>query len=260
MLKTNVKYYPIKAHLQRILCLWVGGLSFVGCNPTILEEDEPAERPACQFRLQVFPPSGQEAQPTTVLIFDASGKCQKRLTLSADAQAGEYTLPQGQYRLAALSATDYYQLPATFTAESEVSLAEGLLPRQPLMMGQADVNLASSTATAYLPLSPVTATLSLHIEHVPDEAQQVSVTLDKLYTRVSLAGDYLQPTSLTVPCCRQDLVWRADSLCLFPAQADHTVLTLQVTLPDEVQHYGYNLPMRLEACHAYQVQLDLNHT
>ena len=76
MLKTNVMYYLIKAHLQRILCLWVGGLSFVGCNPTILEEDEPKERPVCQFRLQVFPPSGQEAQPTTVLIFDASGKCQ----------------------------------------------------------------------------------------------------------------------------------------------------------------------------------------
>ena len=169
-------------------------------------------------------------------------------------------MPQGQYRLAALSGTDYYQLPATFTAESEVSLAEGLLPRQPLMMGQADVNLASTTATAYLPLSPVTATLSLHIEHVPNEAQQVSVTLDKLYTRVTLAGDYLQPASLTVPCCRQDLEWQADSLCLFPAQADHTVLTLQVTLPEEVQHYGYNLPMRLETGHAYQVQLDLNHT
>ena len=259
----NVKarsYHQIQAHLLRSLCLWVGGLSFVGCDPTMEEMDEPEERPTCQLRLQVFPPSAQEAQTTTLLIFDPSGKCLKNITLSAHERTAEYTLPQGQYRLAALGETDYYHLPTTWNAESEVSLAEGLLPRRPLLMGQADVTLSSTTASAYLPLLPVTANLSLQIEHVPEEAQSVQVTLDRLYSQVTLAGDYLQPTTLTVPCRREDLTWRADSLSLFPAQGDHTVLTLSVTLPQEEQHYGYNLPLRLEAGHNYQVQLDLNST
>ena len=208
----------------------------------------------CDLLITVFSQTDTPPYPVSIQIYDEEGNQYREQALTSDKPQLEISLRYGNYRLVALSGTSYYKLPEHMNLESTITYGD-LLPQRPLLMGQADITLASPSATASLQLDNMTARIDLNVEEVDSRAKSVKVSLANLYSAMNIGGGYEEPTTIVVPCQHQNQLWQAGPYYLLPSQKNNTIISLEVQTPDATMFYGYNLPYALQPSGKYQLTL-----
>ena len=207
----------------------------------------------CQLQVAVLSSSAEVQYPVNLLVFDAEGRRMDDCALTEQQPTATLSLSRGSYRLVALSGTSCYLLPASYNLDSEITYSSQYLPEQPLMMGEADVTLASASAKACLQMVPQTAEVYVAATGLPYNTRQVQLTISSLYTSVSMQGSFGQPQSQNFTCTKAGSRWMAGPYCLFPAYGTNTVVSMEVVRTDSTLYYGYTLPYPILAGYSYEL-------
>lgn len=209
---------------------------------------------SCELLISLFSNSNYEQYPVCLLLFDNNGNRLKSCTLKEeDGNAVSISLNRDTYRVVALSGTSYYSIPSSFTLESLINLPTFSLPQQPLLMGQADITLASEKVRVNLQMLPQTTELSITAPSLPQQTRQVNVSLGKVYTSIDMQGQWQNAQTLSFPCQKHNSVWTAEGCYIFPTKGSSTVVTMEVIRPDSTLYYGYTLPYQLQPGFRYEL-------
>lgn len=227
------------------------------CLDPITESDEKKSKndKSCDLQISVFSQAATTPYPVAIQIYDDNGNKCREQALTADQAQVKLSLPYGNYRLVAISGTSYYKMPLHLNLDSELSYETDNLPLLPLLMGQADIMLASPSATANLQLDNQTSAVTIRATDINPKARSVKVSLSGLYSTITLGGSLENPQPVTLSCHRQDQTWMAGPYYLLPSQKNNTVVSMEVQLPDTTLFYGYNLQYGLQAGDSYQLNL-----
>lgn len=251
----KLNYRP---HVLAMMAVLIGAFSLTACyQPIDGESEENSHKQSDKssvLKVSLFSAPSLSTYPANLLVFDASGKRVKDYTLTETTPTATMQLNRGYYRLVALTGTSYYQLPSVFELESVISFADESLPQETLLLGEADITLASDMSVAQLQLSTQTASISFTTSQLPSTTRRVRVSLSRLYSELSLQGGFQGPRSYLLDCSCRNNRWFTEPVHLFPAHGTNTVVSIEIQRNDSNITLGYNVPFPLEAGHAYEMQ------
>lgn len=234
---------------------------FAGCYDPIEDNNQSEDNTGgdqsgntTQLSVSLFTSSSAGLYPAVLLVFDETGDRIQDAILTEETPTATLTLNRGKYRLAALSGTSQYTFPKQYSLESVISVPDAGYSSQPLLMGQAELTLSAASVTARLQMKVQTASISLQIDSLPSDAQQVQAVFSDIYTGINLRGSYSQTQSVTFDCQPQNGSWQTGELFIFPSAGNNAVISIACQTPDSTLCYCYNLTYPLLAGYAYQIR------
>lgn len=244
---------PVSAVTSGLMALFL----LVGCYSNSEASDvEPAARRTLNVATRA---TVDIPYPVRLFAFDAAtGRVATSATLAdATTETVQITLPEGQYHLAALAGMEECVVPEVLTQTDLITLPAAKTLAQPLMLGGADVTIASDVSIE-VTLSYAVAAVTLSLSNLPDDISAVSVTLSSLYDAVDFAGDYSGRTSATVACTEQDgRQWLAPTFYVLPCCGSSLTLSVALTTAAGKQTvYSYVCSTPLEAGVPYEISGD----
>ncbi|MCR5360422.1 MAG: FimB/Mfa2 family fimbrial subunit [Bacteroidales bacterium] len=214
-------------------------------------ETTTASSETCQLSVRIISSDDDDADvlsPIHLFAFDASGRVAAQSIMADASQPEQMTLTRGQYHLTAICGADELQL-SRVAAASDTILIAGTSSTEPLLMGMADVTLASTQATASLCLARQTAEVTLLPIALSTTDASANVTLSALYTTIDMNGGMQAPKPVTLPCYAENATYH-----LLPSFGTSLVVSLEVTADgDAPQTYGYVLQEQLRAGGRYEI-------
>lgn len=192
------------------------------------------------------------ADAPRLLIFDATGSPCRDFTLANATADTTLTLDCGRYRLVALTGSEGFAWTGALEASAKLTYTDPL-PTRPLMMGMADVTLASPRAIATLMLTTQTAQVILPPVSLGQETAAASVTLSPLHTAIDLNGARTSADIVTLPYHYDNGQWRSDAVHLLPSAGNSLVVSLEVVADDATRTYGYVVAEKLAAGGTYEI-------
>lgn len=226
-----------------------GMMTLCSCGKEVINENS-MER---NSRLTVLTRSDGEgseaaiALPVRLYVFNEEGDCIGTQVREAAETPIEMELPKGTYDIVAIGGADEdrLQLPSQENAEmtSVISLRQGQTLGD-LMTAHSNITLASeSNNTLSLIMErKVCQIVSVAIHNVPEDAEEVSVSISPLYESILLNGSYHgENGTYTFPLKKQDgtNTWKEDSsdLFLLPSVGNATI---SVSIGDSTYSYDCN--------------------
>ncbi len=241
--------------LQLLCCL--------GCTPLLLsscyqpEEEKEETVTDCQWTLSVVAPIGLNKYPAYLFIFDTEGQPQSHLTLSEQHPRRSISLPYGTYHIVALSGTQGYTVPPTWTLQSVIQMTTDVLPNAPLLMGQADVTLGAPTASTHLQLKSQAAAVSVQVDSLSAETERVRVSLAPCYTTIDLESNYAAADEIPITLQPDGDQWQSPTCYLFPSPPSSLRLHLEVERTDSSAHYDFDFTESLRTSKEYLFKFTL---
>lgn len=231
-------------------------LLLAACVNHIAEEEEALSGECHEVRITTRAGGENLPYPVSVYAFAPDGACVAQQTVTKATDALKLSLPSGTYHLVALAGTDDYTLPEPMTFTSAITLKAGkTAASSALMMGSADITLATTGTTADITLSYRVARISLALSDVPAGTTAVSVNFSPFHTALLANGSYDGANQTgTVICSKSTATngWKADDCYLFPGSAQQTVISITLTDADKKTNtYGYTCPNPLLAATPY---------
>ena len=211
-----------------------------------------AEAEPCQLTIRLTTATDVAGEPR-LLIFDAGGTLREDFTLANVTADTTLTLDGGRYRLVALTGGDNLDVTEGALTASAMFTIGDALPTQPLMMGVANVTLASPRAIATLHLTPQTAQVVLPPVTLGQETVAANVTLSPLYTAIDLCGATASADIVTLPYRYDNGQWRSDTVHLLPSATNSLIVSLEIVANDATRTYGYLVQERLMAGGEYSI-------
>lgn len=240
-------------------------LLLAACVNHIAEEEE-AVISGERHKVRITTRAGVESlpYPVSVYAFAPYGACIAQQTVAATTDALNFSLPTGAYHLVALAGTDDYTLPDPITLTSAITLKpEKATASSALMMGSADITLATADMATTITLSYRVARLSLALSDVPEGTTSVSVSFSPLNTTLLINGNYGGTDQTSIVTCSKTTatnVWKADNFYLFPGSGQQTVISITLTDAEgKVNTYGYTYNKPLLAATPYSLSGSYQH-
>lgn len=207
--------------------------------------------------------------PMTLYAFSESGECVKSQTFEGSDEDVRLDLPSGKYRIVAVAGyTKGYVLPSVKSWDDEITLLADEAPETPMMIGMADVELASEAENKLeMLLSYSVAALDVSLSGIPSGVTEVGVTVSPFYASMNLRGEYkASDYSLNMVCVLDTAGrWTSPLRYVFPGSGEETVFSITFKMEDETKAtYGYvwkeapkaNQPYHLNGSYAGILTLD----
>ncbi len=235
---------------------------FAACGSYKIEsEDDPSNTPTdnteSEYSLSLQIQSTDNARinyPLSIFVFDAENECVHTESLSKNTTECLMRLGKGKYTLIAFSGLEGNSLnrPLQFTPTSYLSFADSLYTSTPLQNGKASVYLNQNT-TAVLTLSYLVSAVQFSFSGIPSTAKSVEAKISPVSSALTFEGDYRNDQRETTIACRKNgTLWSSPEVYILPCVGSQTRLTVQVSLPERNEAYGYTYPDALKAGFPYR--------
>lgn len=234
-----------------LLLLWAS------CGEYTPEEEQEAEENHTEtYTLQLNWQSENNSKlhyPLSVYVFDVSNNCILQESIPSAYADFSASLTKGKYTLSVFSALsgDDFIFPLEMIPDSYITLKNGNCCILPLQMGQARVNLSQSTLVN-LTLSYMVSALHFSFNLIPEEAEEVQVTVSPISSAISFIGNYRNDAQeCMIECRKEGHVWKAGPVYVFPCKDTKTHLSVRVRMPEEDEVYGYTYEASLKPGYPY---------
>lgn len=137
--------------------------------------------------------------------------------------------------------------PATSPYSASTSSAAGIAPErsplaQPLMRGEAEIDVEKKRSTVEIVLSHATSAVEFRLQQVPTPVKQVRITLANVYSTITWGGQYAASTPVTLIAQRgTDGTWGTGIRYVFPSVGDNITATLTFVDETQEQNFAYRL-------------------
>lgn len=180
--------------------------------------------------------TGQEhpEYPIRVLAFRTSdGRLAGEQTLADADESLSMSLPEGTYNLFVFAGVHGYDFPEKIErTDQEVLLTDGFTQAGALMYGCSYVNLQEGDITVSIQMNYQVCELSCTLQDVPEDVQQVELTVSPVYKSLTLNGEFSDSGgSATIPAIPTDQagVWQIPLTYLWGTAGSQTVLSVKMT-------------------------------
>lgn len=185
--------------------------------------------------------------PLTLIAFDkASAEIVSHTKQNSAANTISLNLPKGTYKFIAISGIELPDNIDGLTLEDIMEMSDGYT-ETPLIMGSADTNIKSDASVNISMYNVVTA-LSFNLSEIPDNIENVDITLSDLYSSINFNGEYANAIPVTIACVKNNDKWITPTVYTFPSPNKKVVLSITMTdKNDNTQTYGYTYNSAIEA-------------
>lgn len=172
--------------------------------------------------------------PIRVFAFRASdGRLAGEQTLADADEPLSIGLPEGAYNLFVIAGVNGYVLSEKIEkADQKITLENGFTQTGALMHGCSYVNLQEDDITVSIQMNYQVCELSCTLQDVPEDVQQVELTVSPVYKSLTLNGEFSDGGgSATIPASPTDQtgVWQIPSAYLWGTAGSQTVLSVKMT-------------------------------
>ncbi len=185
--------------------------------------------------------------PLTFIAFDKETENMVSFTEQESASNNvSLNLPKGEYRFVVISGLYLPDELKELALSNVIEMSEGF-SETPLMMGSADINLKSD-ANVNIAMYNVVTALSFRLWDIPDNIEDVEITISVLYSYISFDGEYDYSTPVTLLCTKNGEEWVTPVVYTFPSPDKRLVLSITMTdSKGNSQTYGYTYNSAIEA-------------
>lgn len=232
-------------------------LLLIASCQTIELPDEEAKNSSKKQKVNILLRSHtNEALPSPLAVYalDANGTLRATQTLNDASGKLSLSLPAGQYSIVALAGHGIYGLnDFPVNGKSQLRPAQNNVATQPLMRGEAALEVGDRKAHVSLTLHYAVASINLRLTGIPSKVSQVKIRLDQQYEQLSLLGQYSGSASSTLMAQRSsDGSWEVPATYLFPASTSSSVLTLSLVEAEQTRNFSFTLSQKLKAATPYR--------
>ncbi|MCM1080053.1 MAG: FimB/Mfa2 family fimbrial subunit [Bacteroidales bacterium] len=189
--------------------------------------------------------------PVLIYAFDEVGICRASAVIADDTEnATTLKLPQGTYRLTAISLPDSYSFTdGDMSRSSPLQMPACGYARTPFSTGNADIIVTSSTSQSVsIRMGYRQSAVNVTLINTPANITAMDVSLSTPYSTMSLDGIYADVRSVTVPCVKSGDSWKTETFYIMPTRPSQTVLTMHLSFDDgSSESYSYTYNATLEA-------------
>ena len=245
---------PIICHFLLIILLTACGSYKVETED---EPDAPASESDTEYSLSLQIQSTDNARinyPLSIFVFNSENECVQSESLYTNTTDYQTRLKKGKYTVIAFSGLEGNSLnrPLQFTPMSYLSFADSLHTSTPLQNGKASVYLNQNT-TASLTLSYRVSAVQFSFNGIPSTAKAVEAKISPVSSALTFEGDYRNDQRETTIACRKNgTLWTSPEVYILPCASSQTHLTVQVSLSEKNEVYGYTYPDALKAGFPYR--------
>lgn len=246
----------MKHAIHFLLLLFMSGVG-VSCGGIDLpDESEVSQQKQYSLSVTTRTLTGEGLNyPLTVAAFNGEGRSVAQQIITSAETPFNLSLPQGTYRLVAMSGMDA----CVASAAEQPTLNDFFSLPEPhhcadksLMRGEASTTLTKGKAKVNILMANVMASIKIELSNVPQDVTAVSVRLNPVYTRLSWGNLYAEPKGATLVCHKTETgAWATNTQYVFPGSGNHTALTLTFANDTETRDYGYTLAIPLKAATPY---------
>lgn len=221
-------------------------LLFTSCEQIDIEDIENEILETSNVKLTTRAETGI-IYPLTIMAFDKETENMVSLIEQKSASNSiTLNLPKGEYRFVAVSGLSFPEDLDELALSNVIEMSEGF-SESPLMMGSANINLKSDASVNISMYNVVTA-LSFRLWDIPDNIEDVEITLSDLYSYISFDGEYDYSTPVTLFCSKNGKEWTTPVVYTFPSPDKRLVLSITLTDSNgNSQTYGYTYNSAIEA-------------
>lgn len=228
-----------------------------GCGSYQIEEDAETSEAVGPYEMDVTLSNPQfftSLYPLQLYLFDRKGDVVWSKEIQAQTEWPVLSQPVGDYvfmAVSGLSSTDYLP-PMALNSRQWLTFSRGNYACTPLVMGKNEVQLENPIKVS-VSLSYVVAALYFSFGGVPDEAVSVEARISPVSSGITLGGDWNNDGQFASVACEKDNgVWKAGPIYVFPSESSRTHLSLSVKTSTEETVYGYFFSYPLEAGRPYR--------
>lgn len=183
--------------------------ALTACSHDVFDE---SQYMAHVVRLNAVSLDGELEYPITLYAYGQSGMMEKQTTLESAADDASFELLSGEHTVAAVSGS--------------MDFTKGYTD-SPLMIGKQVVEMGKEDQTVALVLKYAVAQVDFTLTDVPENVENVSVTLKPLYGNVSPLAEYSGTATVELSCNKyDDGTWRTDTVYVLPTAGESTEITI----------------------------------
>ena len=172
--------------------------------------------------------------PLTLYVFSTDGDCLETLLIEEKDEVVQFRLPEGHYRVVAMSACkDSYSVSTVSSWDNVIRMSDEGGAKIPLLMGNADVTMDSDTkGKLEIVLSNAVTAIDVSLSNVPADVVSVVITMSPFYSSVNLKGEYVDSDySWRLPCSLDtNNRWSTKTCYLFPGSGKEIVLSIWLSI------------------------------
>lgn len=234
------------------ILLWMGSYVLSSCQAVSFPEEEYPD--SSENKLTVFTRSTNQeiSYPIQVFAFDQAGGCVDSQLLTSNQESLQLHLPEGKFRIVALSGHAEDDLPAHPVLSTAIAWPTANYRTDPLSMGAADVQMGNSSQTLNVMMAHRVARLQVTLKHVPAAVTAVELLVSSPYSCINLQGEESDPRTATISCFRDGSDWSTGTFYLLPT-SQSAVMTIRLTTDQGVDAFGYTYSGALLANTPYNI-------
>ncbi len=205
------------------------------------------------LRITTRSSTGEIEYPVLVLAYDVDGNKSAQQILTSDEDKIKMNLPEGSYRVSAITGYQSYVEPKDYSSsDAVISMPSSGFATSPLFVGSADVVLGDKPSTVEVVMSIRSASLDISLKDLPETVEAVNVAIARQYGAYGMDGKYSSSTIARVDCRKnEDGAWSSGLMYVLPGADTQTVLTITITDNDQQYSYGYTVNEPLAASIPY---------
>lgn len=228
-----------------------------GCGSYQIEEEAETSEEVGPYEMDVTLSNPQlftSLYPLRLYLFDRNGEVVWQEDVQSQAEWSVQSQPAGDYVLVAvsgLSSADYLP-PMALNSRQWLTFSQGNHAQTPLIIGKNEIQLKNPVKVS-VSLSYMVAALYFSFGGVPDEAVSVEARISPVSSGITLDGNWNNDGQFASVACKKDNgVWKAGPVYVFPSESSRTHLSLSVKTSTEETVYGYFFSYPLEAGRPYR--------
>ena len=199
--------------------------------------------------------------PLTLYVFSTDGDCLETLLIEEKDEVVQFRLPEGHYRVVAMSACkDSYSVSTVSSWDNVIRMSDEGGAKIPLLMGNADVTMDSDTkGKLEIVLSNAVTAIDVSLSNVPADVVSVVIAMSPFSSSVNLKGEYVDSDySWRLPCSLDtNNRWSTKTCYLFPGSGKEIVLSIWMKKKSgEEVTYGYTWKESPEENQPYHLEGD----
>ena len=229
-----------------------GVLTLSSCSEEVMNPSMP-EPDRGQLRVRTRG-EGNEALQSRLYVFDDAGQCVALLSPDGNEQFVTADLPSGTYDLYGIGSDDLsnFVLPSTDDAKPTTAIAVAAGKQMgDLLIGHEKISLEDGDReTINIQLErKVTCVTRVAIHEVPDDVEQVTVSVSPMYQQLLLNGTLGDPTG-TYTISLNDLGggdWEAEPHEIILPSKTYPEISISFVKGESVKSYSYTAPLSFKA-------------
>lgn len=177
--------------------------------------------------------------PITLIVFNENGNAVESSIIESNSNNTSLALSAGKYHIIAISGIKECDSSKFSSLEDVITLPKSNNTTVPIQMGSTDI-LITQNATATITLYNQVAALDLSLTDIPENVNEVSVSLSVLNNKINLLSQCTGNVSTSVDLTRQtDGTWTSPRFYTLPSSSDKLTISITTKSSNGQETFGY---------------------